>query len=103
MVTALVVTVVMVVVFREKSERTSHAFVQLESKWRQGRELAIGWSDGAGDMAATGGAACGRPGTRSGSSTTVLGKWISLVCGFGLDCAGSGLWRERKSWQERKG
>lgn len=85
-VAALVVMGWWCVEWKRRMERTSHAFVQLESKRRHGRELAIGWSDGAGDMAATGeqSEVCGRPGTRSGAST-LLGKWVSMVwIGIGL-------------------
>lgn len=74
---------------KTRMERISHAFVQLESKWRHGRELAIGWSDGAGDMAATRGSSVTVWETRNTIRSFYLGNGISMGVGLGLDCADS--------------
>lgn len=79
-------------------ERTSHAFDQLESKWRQGRGLLIGWSDGTGDMAATGRGRQGglEPGTRSDRSMCTWENGFLWWCGFGLCGARSSEVGEKK-------
>jgi len=70
-------------------------FVQLGSKWSHGRELAIGWSDGAGDMA---GERQGDKGsvweTQEPDQNLLLGKWASMV-----DCGG----REKVGKSKRGG
>ena len=83
-------------------KRTSHAFVQLESQWSRGRELATGWSDGAGDMAGE-----RQGGTRAVWETqehdqNLLLRYLGngfLWCGLGwiVDCGG----REKVGKSER--